>query len=89
VARVPSYNTEEFKKQSSNLLSAESPGTDQDDELLSLATLPAGLRLTVTGADTGRAQRGRTGALAGFGLAGAAGKTGVGGRIRHSQIILA
>ena len=39
-------------------------------KFLSLATQPAGLRLIVTGAYTGCAQRGRAGTLAGFGLAG-------------------
>jgi hypothetical protein len=57
------------------------------DQTLFLAALPASLGLTVTGTHAGWAERGRTDALAGIGLAGAIGKTGIGGRIRKSQPI--
>jgi hypothetical protein len=55
------------------------------DQTLSLATLPAGLRLTVTGTYTGWVERGRTDTFAGLSLAGATGKTGIGSRVSQPQ----
>jgi hypothetical protein len=55
--------------------------TGRDETLPALATLPAGLRLAVTGAKAGGAERCRADALTGIILARAIGKTRIAGSV--------